>query len=893
MQAKASGKPGERHPDDSRWLRALALMVLLYFWRPLLGLGVMTPGSGDNDILVFPFRYVLGQALRLGRLPLWEPGLYSGFPFFAEPHASVFYPVNLALFGLLPVMLAFNWALVLSSCIAVAGTYFLARRLKVSPAGSFVAAVSFGFGGYVIGLLGNVAHLHPAVWLPVGLLAVDHLVESSRPRYAAALGAVVALQMLSGHPQVTFICVLGYAVYGVNRLWHAARQARLDVRPWPWRPAMWLAAAAVLAVGLSAVQLVPTLEFVGESTRESFVRGQQLLGSLPPPGLATYLAPYLMKYVPELGFTSMNYLGLLPLTLALAGMGAALRGRPSTSVRPVDTRWRFLAWLALGSLVLALGRYGLVYVGLFYLPGFSLFRGPARFLLLTDIAMALLAGAGWDRLTAWLPAGAPGSANSAGDGDDTGETGDPVREASPSEGLLTVRAVRRISTWMAGAFGVLLLALIVGEGLLARFHDRIVAWGRDYVRTRVYGRPPHIYSLSHYYAQLDDLLRRAAAEIRLVNPRVIVPVLVFTATLALLTLWSQRRLDRRAWTTLGCALVVLDLFAFAVMGGNLQAVPAATYRQTPKDIRFLQRDRGAYRVYSWPVGALRTGVPALGSAFERGALASTEATYGHLLAIATVNTNLEFGLASPSGDTGLVPARVDKVMSVIESRESALGDRARLQRVQERASLLGLMGVKYLLSPMKTRPATAATTPNLSLVYNGDVKVYRNRQWLPRAFVVQRAAVARSEEKALASTTSPAFDARQMVILEEAPPPGYATVSAPKDGSAAVPATLVEDSPEQIEIEAKAFRPSWLVLADSYYPGWEASVDGRAARIYRADYLYRAVPLSPGDHRVVFRYRPRSLQVGGAITLFSLLAAAALLAADVVTRRRHRHHTST
>jgi uncharacterized membrane protein YfhO len=73
-----------------------------------------------------------------------------------------------------------------------------------------------------------------------------------------------------------------------------------------------------------------------------------------------------------------------------------------------------------------------------------------------------------------------------------------------------------------------------------------------------------------------------------------------------------------------------------------------------------------------------------------------------------------------------------------------------------------------------------------------------------------------------------------------------------------------------------------LVLADSYYPGWSAEVDGAKVDVVRADYALRAVPLRPGTHRVTFRYRPASFGIGLALTV----AATVALAAAFGRRRR-------
>jgi uncharacterized membrane protein YfhO len=83
----------------------------------------------------------------------------------------------------------------------------------------------------------------------------------------------------------------------------------------------------------------------------------------------------------------------------------------------------------------------------------------------------------------------------------------------------------------------------------------------------------------------------------------------------------------------------------------------------------------------------------------------------------------------------------------------------------------------------------------------------------------------------------------------------------------------VEDFPEHVVVALRADRPAWLVLTDNDYPGWIASVDGEMVPIRRANYLFRAVRVGPGEHRVVFEYRPRSLlegAVGSTITFAAL-----------------------
>jgi hypothetical protein len=118
------------------------------------------------------------------------------------------------------------------------------------------------------------------------------------------------------------------------------------------------------------------------------------------------------------------------------------------------------------------------------------------------------------------------------------------------------------------------------------------------------------------------------------------------------------------------------------------------------------------------------------------------------------------------------------------------------------------------------------------------------------------------------------------------------TVVEPADGAAAEPlasggrADIVDEhDPDRVVVRATLDAPGYLVLADTYYPGWEARVDGRATPIHPADLAFRAVKVPAGTHDVVFDYRPRSFRTG---LVVGALAAAACAIVALASARRAR-----
>jgi hypothetical protein len=144
-----------------------------------------------------------------------------------------------------------------------------------------------------------------------------------------------------------------------------------------------------------------------------------------------------------------------------------------------------------------------------------------------------------------------------------------------------------------------------------------------------------------------------------------------------------------------------------------------------------------------------------------------------------------------------------------------------------------------------------------------DFAVYENQRALPRAFVVGqvREILGRGEVETLRS-----IDPRSEILLaRDLLPAGPRT--------AFQPAAIVEDRPDRVVIAATASGPGYLFLSDTWYPGWRAEVDGQPVPVLRANIAFRAVPVTGGDHRVVFRYDPPLLRLATWITWLSLLTA--------------------
>ncbi len=178
-----------------------------------------------------------------------------------------------------------------------------------------------------------------------------------------------------------------------------------------------------------------------------------------------------------------------------------------------------------------------------------------------------------------------------------------------------------------------------------------------------------------------------------------------------------------------------------------------------------------------------------------------------------------------------------------------------------------LLSVKYVLFFQPPPPDPAL----FELAYSNEINIYRYRAYRERALAVFDCRVEQDQASLLKTVRSGRFDPAQVLLLEEEP--GRAKTRSlsqtPAAGTNAA-VRIVSDEADEVSIKAVMPQPGFLLLLDTYFPGWTATVNGLPAHIFRADYNFRAVELPAGDSTVRFVYRPRSLQLG--VVLFAISA---------------------
>jgi hypothetical protein len=173
------------------------------------------------------------------------------------------------------------------------------------------------------------------------------------------------------------------------------------------------------------------------------------------------------------------------------------------------------------------------------------------------------------------------------------------------------------------------------------------------------------------------------------------------------------------------------------------------------------------------------------------------------------------------------------------------------------------MNVKYILS-------VEPLSHPLKLVYDKEVKIYENPNTFPRAFLAHKIENVKDERAALERVMALGPELRSVVVIEGSFPKFLADLSlSEKEEAIQERVQIVKYTARQVKVDVETSSPGFLILGDTYFPGWKAHVDGKRVRIYRADYLLRAVAVGKGSHRVVFLYQPLSFRIGLGLTIIS------------------------
>lgn len=346
--------------------------------------------------------------------------------------------------------------------------------------------------------------------------------------------------------------------------------------------------------------------------------------------------------------------------------------------------------------------------------------------------------------------------------------------------------------------------------------------------------------------------------------------ILFTISALALALYLNRNIRLSVFSLLAVAIVFFDLSG--VNMGISKTANKDLFKREPQSFLEVKKDGGLSRVIrTEDIRKLNKGI--WGANYGLGQYERKVTFDG--------NTPMQHGIYDSQGYGSISRQDQTDFMDMIYSSADPFGSR-----------LVDLLNIRYVIS---TEPLQDS---GYEVVYQGDVAgfpiicggrmymhffINKNSACMDRAFLVEGAQVANGRDEALTILDDEAFDPHKVVVLDEEP----VLISRPQVREALIKdrVHIVSYKSEEVIISASVNKPKFLVLSDSYYPGWRVYVDGKLDKLYRANYFLRGVYLDRGDHAVRFVFRPASYRIGMYITLASLGLLIVAVAAGFSRRR--------
>jgi len=793
--------------------------------------------TGNRDVTEVPIWFLpelqlAHDELAAGRLPTWDPHARTGAPLHAHGLIGLLYPPNWP--ALLSADPASKLGLVAWCNLAIAGllAFGLFRRLGFSLLAAWTAAALFELSGPMTANAFFWMRLASFVWLPGVLWAMLVVADGERPRAlpTLALGAAFAMPWLAGFPPFAATTTV---FAGLLFCWLVVERWRTHDLRAALRLASTLGGSLLLGALWAMPQVLPSLQFFPESARPPVPLWRDVSGqAFETYGLLGYLMPDAFGH-PTLT-AQLPYdkgpMQLLLNTRLLDDGKAALPNYNWTEYQVTVSTFGVvlaalgawfgrgrLAWFARAALLLALG-LALFVPGLqllFHLPVVQNVW-PFRWLAAATLFVVWLAALGVERLA----------------------------------------DVERRSWWPLALLPCALAAAVATdlwrypEGPREQYVDQLCAhFDCDAEAVRNHVQPDAVPGIERFGFALERFHEHGVHAIWWLQ--------ACALALALMALLPRFRKH------LLLAMALASIAQLAVHGASAtHGAPADADAET--EVHAFLRERADALAPGGGYTIVRaSNVPGLPKQLPPGQLMHRGIR--------------DLNFYSHADARSLQPIQrllQDPRLQLGEGDDERIAGKGYLTRSLPapmlRHPLFDLLGVRYVLATEPLRGVGARVGPEPK--GRGEFFVYERATALPRAFVVGALDVRDDDEGVLAAMTADAFAPRAAALATRddwGDDPAPARADGPRE------VTFVRDDPTHIELDVAAGDARLLVLADTFLPGWSATIDGEPAQVVRCNHSMRLVVLPETACRVTFTYGAPGLTTGLLLAAFATLSAIA------------------
>ncbi len=359
------------------------ILILIFLGKHVVPIGGNFIGGSDVEAYHFWNIAFLKEQILSGSFPLWNPYMYCGHPFLANPANFVLYPFIL-LYILFPISWASNFDILVHLFIAGMGAYYMVYIITESKAAALSSAIVYSLSGHMIDSIyaGHLTKIHAAALLPWIFYCIEKVFKTGQMKHLIVAGLFLGLQILTGNNQDNLYTSIFISLYFVLRYFVTFR--KFEFQHFLGYMVYFLL-VPLISFGVSAAQLIPTLEFISLSDRAQETYEFATQGSFTFQNFFTFLAPK-----PSSGLLNTNwefgcYVGILSILISLIGLSFS-RARHMILC---------LLILLLISLTFMMGSNTPLYLLYFkVLPFIPRIRVPARSLIIFVFFLSILVGMG-------------------------------------------------------------------------------------------------------------------------------------------------------------------------------------------------------------------------------------------------------------------------------------------------------------------------------------------------------------------------------------------------------------------------------------------------------------------------------------------------------------------
>lgn len=247
-----------------------------------------------------------------------------------------------------------------------------------------------------------------------------------------------------------------------------------------------------------------------------------------------------------------------------------------------------------------------------------------------------------------------------------------------------------------------------------------------------------------------------------------------------------------------------------------------------------------------------------------------------------MNMLTPFGFETMSGYDPLYPLKNAQILALIDN-ETVNHPKSRFGKIEKyNSKLLDLSNICYVFSVKKDEiekpseignPAYQFRLKKFKTVFSDkSVNVLKNKDCLQRAFLARNIIIESNPKKIAGIITSEEFNPATTIVIEKPIDEKISLADGKGDKL-----RWVVSNPNTKKIQIIANSPALLFLSESYYPGWQAFIDGKETEILRADFVFRAVYVPAGEHEVIFKYQPKSFNLGWQISSATITGLALII----------------